>query len=172
MSYRIKTYIAGDWDHDRDAVDKIYQWKDSDKWGLDFHDAHAMKQARDTSLSCSIKKSLKERMDASKKFVLIVGEHTLNLTKGACHLCPSYNHYAEYCARLNTTDNRSFIEYECDKAVEANMDIAVLYNSVAVDRSKCPLAVRYIGQHIPMVFKGTDGGYYWDYYAIKDALEG
>ena len=59
MAYRNKTYIAGDWDDDYDAVEQIYKWKASNKWSLDFHDAHAMKQARDTSLPCSIKKSLK-----------------------------------------------------------------------------------------------------------------
>ena len=24
--YRTKTYIAGDWDHDEDAVNKLHQW--------------------------------------------------------------------------------------------------------------------------------------------------
>lgn len=38
MAYRTKTYIAGDWDHDRDAVEQIYKWKNGNKWNLDFHD--------------------------------------------------------------------------------------------------------------------------------------
>ena len=71
MAYRNKTYIAADWDHDKNAVEQIYKWKDSDHWSLDFHDAHEITQARDTSLPCSIKRSLKERMDSSKLFVLI-----------------------------------------------------------------------------------------------------
>lgn len=170
MAYRNKTYIAGDWDHDADAINCIYKWKDGRKWNLDFHDAHAMKQARDTSLPCSIKKSLKERLDASKLFVLIVGNHTDTVSKGGCYLCNSYNSYTGYCARGHWTDNRSFIKYECDKAVEADIDIVVLYNSTTVDRAKCPQAVRYKGKHIPMVFKGADGKLYWDYYAVKSAL--
>lgn len=36
MAYRTKTYIAGDWDHDRDAVEQIH------KWNLDFHDVHEL----------------------------------------------------------------------------------------------------------------------------------
>lgn len=170
MAYRNKTYIAGDWDNDYDAVDRIYKWKDSNKWSLDFHDAHAMKQARDTSLPCSIKRSLKERIDASKLFVLIVGDHTDTVTKGSCHLCNSYNSYTGYCARGYWTDKRSFLKYECDKAVEAGIDIVVLYNSTTVDSAKCPLAVRNKGKHIPMVYRSTDGNLYWDYYAVKDAL--
>lgn len=170
MAYRNKTYIAGDWDNDYAAIEQIYKWKDGDKWALDFHDAHAMKQARDTSLPCSIKRSLKDRMDASKRFVLIVGNHTNTVTKGSCHLCRSYHSYASYCTRGNGTDKRSFIKYECDKAVEAGIEIVVLYNSTTVDKTKCPQSVRYTGKHIPMLFRGSDGVLYWNYYSIKDAL--
>ena len=34
-TYRTKTYIAGDWSGDKDAIEQIYKWKDSDYWGLD-----------------------------------------------------------------------------------------------------------------------------------------
>lgn len=88
------------------------------------------------------------RMDASKTFVLIVGEHTNTLTKGSC-----------------------FIKYECDKAVEAGIKIVVLYNDTCIDRTKCPDSVKYYGMHIPMVYKERDGNYYWDYDAVKKALE-
>lgn len=172
MTYRTKTYIAGDWDHDKDAVDQIYKWKNGNKWNLDFHDAHELKQARDTSLPCSIKASLKARLDASKTFVLIVGDHTDSLTKGSCHLCGSYNSYLGYCARGYSVDKRSFIKYECDKAVEAGMKIVVLYNDISVDKSKCPAGVRNRGIHAPMVFKHTDGKLYWNYFSVKNALEG
>ena len=63
--YRTRTYIAGDWDHDKDAVDALYWWNDNSRYGLSFLDAHELKQARDTSLNCSIKKSLAERLNAS-----------------------------------------------------------------------------------------------------------
>lgn len=36
MVYRTKTYIAGDWDHDRDAVVQLYKWKNGNKWNFDF----------------------------------------------------------------------------------------------------------------------------------------
>lgn len=78
--------------------------------------------------------------------------------------------YIGYCTRSHSTDTRSFIKFECDKAFEAGINIVVLYNDITVDRSKCPPAVRYTGKHISMVFKGTDGDYYWDYYAVKEAI--
>ncbi len=84
MTYRTKTYIAADWDHDKDAVDQLYKWKADKRLSLDFHDAHDLTQARDTSLYCSVKRSLAERLNRSKTFVLIVGENTISLRKGSC----------------------------------------------------------------------------------------
>lgn len=75
MYYRTRTYIAGDWDHDKDAVEALYWWNESSRYGLSFSDAHELKQARDTSLNCSIKKSLAERLDASKTFILIAPDN-------------------------------------------------------------------------------------------------
>ena len=98
---------------------------------------------------------------------MIVGEHTNTVTKGSCHLCKSYNSYLEYCAKGYTVDKRSFIKYECDKAVEAEMKIVVLYNDISVKREKCPLAVRYEGTHVSMIYRGNDGKYYWDYDGVK-----
>lgn len=169
MAYRTRTYIAGDWSGDKDAIDQLYKWNNG-YWGLSFIDAHELTQARDSSLNCSIKKSLKERMDSSKTFVLIVGDQTNVITSGGCQLCSSYNSWNSYCAKGYSVDYRSFIKYECDKAVEADIKIVVLYNSTIVNKNKCPESVRNKGTHVPMVFKGQDGKYYWDYNTVKDAI--
>lgn len=110
-------------------------------------------------------------MDASKTFVLIVGDKTDSVTAGSCRYCSSYNSWTSSCARGQSVDYRSYIKYECDKAVEAGIKIVVLYNSTTVSRSKCPEAVRYTGAHVAMVYKEADGKYYWDYDAVKKALE-
>ncbi|WP_418837191.1 TIR domain-containing protein [Paratractidigestivibacter faecalis] len=57
----------------------LQHWNESSRWGLSFVDAHELTQARDTSLPCSIKRSLRERLDASKTFVLVVGDKTKDL---------------------------------------------------------------------------------------------
>lgn len=169
MVYRTRTYIAADWDGDHDAVEQLQEWNKGDFWSLSFPDAHELRQSRDTSLYCSIKKSLKERMDRSKRFVLIVGNHTAAVTKGSCSYCNSYNAWTRSCARPRSIDRRSYIEYECDEAVKANIEIVVLYNAARIDKAKCPEAVKWRGTHVPMVFC-RDGKYYWDYQAVKNAL--
>jgi len=168
---RTRTYIAGDWDHDKDAVDQLYKWNDSNYWSLSFIDAHDLTSARDSSLNCSIKKSLKTRMDISKTFVLIVGDQTNSVTAGSCRWCGSYTSYTKSCAKGYSVDYRSFINFECDKAVEAGIKIIVLYNSTKVEQSKCPDAVKNIGTHASMKYKGYDGKYYWNYQSVKEAFD-
>ena len=168
--YRTRTYIAADFDHDKDAVDQLHKWNDSNHWSLSFSDAHDLQSSSDNSLYCSIKSSLKYRMDGSNTFVLIVGNNTDKLTKGGCQNCASYNSYTYSCARGRSVDYRSYIEFECDKAVEAGIKIIVLYNATKIDKSKCPEAVRYLGTHKPMVYY-KDEKYYWDYQSVKEALD-
>ncbi|MBR0456964.1 MAG: molecular chaperone Tir [Firmicutes bacterium] len=164
------TYIAADFDHDKGAVDCLY-WMRRNGY-IYFKDAHDIQQSNDDSLACSIKKSLRNRLDQSYKFILIVGDHTDTVTKGGCQLCGSYNSHTYSCGRGYTVDYRSFIKFECDKAVADNLKIVVLYNSGSVDRSLCPEAVRWKGTHQKMWYRGTDGKNYWDYNGIANAIDG
>jgi hypothetical protein len=163
MTYRTKTYIAGDWTGDKDAIDQLYKWKESEYWSLDFNDAHEVTQSSDSSLNCSIKASLRDRLDISKTFVLVVGEKTKDLRSGECSYC--FKNY-----ECGSTSNKSFIEYECDKAVRDDLKIIVLYNAATADKTKCPDAVRYTGTHTPMKHI-VYGIREWDYQAVKTALE-
>lgn len=148
MECRTKTYIAGDWDGDKKLIDELYRLNDNKNCAFHFVDAHSMKQARDDSLSCSIKKNLAERLDASKTFLLVVGEHTASLTRGCCFNCGAYSNKTHSCV-LGSISNKSFIEYECDKAVRDGLKIAVLYNGTTVRRSNCLESVRHTGTHLP-----------------------
>ncbi len=169
MTYRTKTYIAGDWDKDNTVIDQLHKWNDSKKYNLSFTDAHDLTQARDNSLNCNIKKSLKSRLDISKTFVLVVGEKTKSLRSGGCQLCPSYNSWNKFCARRYSIDYRSYIEYECEIAKKDINKIVVIYNCSKIDRTKCPDVLKYIGTHIPAYYY-SDGQCYWNYQEIKDAI--
>lgn len=166
--YRTKTYIAGDWTGDKDAIDQLHKWNDSDYWGLSFVDVHSLTQSNDNSLNCSIKKSLKERMDISKTFILVVGDNTKNLRSGACYLCDSYS--KGKCKRGYSVDNDGYVEYECQKAIAAKIKIVVLYNGLKVDREKCPDIIKNYGTHIPLKKIGEDMKCQWDYQAVKKAI--
>lgn len=175
MTYRTKTYIAGDWTNDKEAIDKLYEWNDSKFWGLSFSDAHEITQSKDTSLNCSIKHSLKMRLDVSKTFVLIVGEKTKDLRSGACYECRSYNSWNYSCMRGYSVSYESYVDYECRVAKESNIKIVVLYNYASVRKEKCPEILRSVGKHLAMYhyeisFYGNSIKK-WNYEQIKEALQ-
>lgn len=176
MYYRTRTYLAGDWDGDHDLIQTIIDWKKNGYLTLDFSDAHELTQSRDSSLHCSIKKSLSTRLDASKLFVLIVGEHTNTVTKGNCKDCHHYHTYFQSCSAGGCVDYRSFIKYECEKAardtLNGKMQIVVIYNSLYVKKDRCPEVLRNLGMHIAGLYRGNDGRIRPDYQNIKMVIMG
>lgn len=163
MKYRTKTYIAGDWTGDSDAVEELYKWNRSDYWGLSFQNAHDITQSNDKSRNCSIKASLRSRLNVSKTFVLIVGNGTKSRRAGECNYCSNNND-------CGSSSNKSFIEYECDKAVRDGLKIIVLYKTTTIDKNKCPDVIKNVGNHIAMLCR-MNGEIYWDYQAVKNAMQ-
>lgn len=184
MPYRTRTYIAGEWDGDSDAIEQIYRWNEGDKWSLDFVDAHKNRQCYDWSMPCTIKSSLSERLGRTKTFVLVVGNNTATTRKGSCVYqdCGNkqYNYFSGQflCGVVGKTySTESFIDYECRIAYYAwlrgEMRIVVLYNATNVDKSKCPTLLRNIGIHVPMKsYNYIMQTYRYDYQVVKDAIEG
>ena len=174
MHYRTRTYLAGDWDGDRDLIQKIMDWKKSGHLTLEFTDAHELKQARDGSLNCTVKDSLADRLNGSNTFVLIVGEKTDSVTSGSCQHCPSYRSNHQNCSRGHRQDLRSYVKYECEKAARDyrnnEIEIVVIYNYMSIHREKCPEAVRYAGRHIAGKTRDSNGSIKFDYQAIKNAI--
>ena len=166
LVYRTKTYIAAAWEEDEDVIKQLYDWKDRKKLIFSFSDAHEINSSKDTSLKCSIKKSLRERLKYTKTFVLIVSDKTTTVRNGSCAYCSSYIQ-SHCCPSGNTLDFRSFIEYECSTAVEMKIKIVVLYNSTRVNKANCPYVLKDIGTHVAMINK--DSGKL-DYETIKHAV--
>lgn len=167
---RTKTYIAGDWSGDKKVIDQLYFWKNNPYCDLYFQDAHELSQSNDDSKPCSIKKSLAYRLDNSKTFVLIVGEKTSSLTKGSCRWCESYDYYHSSCHAGGNVSYKSFVEFECDKALKDRLKIVVIYNGTRVIKENCIKSVQNIGTHIPAFIKKYDGTIAWNYVAIKSAI--
>ena len=184
-SYRTKTYIAGDWDGDSEAIRQLYYWKENNYYSFDFVDVHSFMQSSDSSLPCSIKKSLRDRLNISKCFVLVVGPHTDTVTKGSCQFCENYdsNDWLKYyglnqCSSHGNVDYRSFVKFECEMALRDYLygdlrKIVILYNSTYVDKAKCPECLRNVDSvtHIPMKGHNYLGQIIWDYQRIKAAIE-
>lgn len=184
MAYRTRTYIAGEWDGDSDAIEQIYKWNEGDKWNLHFVDAHGFRQCYDSSLPCTIKGSLSERLGRSKTFVLVVGSNTKSTRKGSCYYANCNNKGYNFFTGQNTCNvagktysTESFIDYECRLAYNAwlndDMRIVVLYNAASIDKSKCPDKLRNVGTHVAMKsYNAIWGKYMYDYNKVRNAIEG
>lgn len=81
MAYRNKTYIAFDGDNDMHYYRLMTAWKANDGFSLNFHNAHDLNTARDSSQEESIKRQLRERFANSKLLVVLIGANTKYLTK-------------------------------------------------------------------------------------------
>lgn len=81
MAYRNKTYVAFDGDEDIRFYRLMCAWKANDNFDFNFHDAHDLNSARDSSQEESIKRQLRERFANSKLFIILIGQKTKNLRK-------------------------------------------------------------------------------------------
>ena len=81
MAYRNKTYVCFDGDNDIRYYNLMKAWKQNDNTDFNFYDAHDLNTALDSSSEETIKRKLKERLNNTKIFVILLGEHTKNLTK-------------------------------------------------------------------------------------------
>ena len=76
MPYRNKTYVCFDGDNDIRYYWLMKAWKQNDGMSFNFFDAHDLNTARDTSLTDSIKRQLRERLTHSKIMIVLIGEQT------------------------------------------------------------------------------------------------
>lgn len=117
MAYRNKTYIAFDGDNDMHYYRLMTAWSENEKLSLNFHNAHDLNTARDTSQEASIKAQLRERFANCKLFIVLIGENTWRLTK--------------------------FVQWEIETAIRLDLPIVgVNLNGNRVKDGLCPPAMR------------------------------
>ncbi|WP_315927550.1 TIR domain-containing protein [Mesorhizobium sp. SP-1A] len=117
MAYRNKTYICFDGDTDMRYYRLMTAWAENEKFTFDFHNAHDLNTARDTSQEESIKRQLRERFANSKLMVVLIGEKTKLLTK--------------------------FVKWEMEVALKLGLPIiGVNLNGTRHRDERCPPAIR------------------------------
>jgi hypothetical protein len=117
VAYKNKTYIAFDGDKDIHYYRLMTAWSANPRFDFEFHDAHDLNTARDSSQEESIKKQLRERFANSKVFIVLIGESTRNLTK--------------------------FVKWEIEVAVRLDLPIiAINLNDSRGQDSRCPASLK------------------------------
>lgn len=113
-SYRNKLYVAFDGDTDMKHYRLLEAWRENNNIDFNFYNAHDLNLARDTSQIESIRSQLRERLNNSKAFLLLVGE--------------------------KTKSNRKFIPWEIEAASRRGLPIIVanIGGSRRYDANRCP----------------------------------
>lgn len=75
MAYRNKTFVSFD-SADIASCRLMCAWKEHQHIDFDFHDAHDLNTARDTSTANTIRQRLRERLTNTKQVVLLIGNGT------------------------------------------------------------------------------------------------
>ncbi len=120
MAYRNKTYVAFASEHIRDYR-MMEAWRDNEHIAFDFHDAHDLVTALDTSLPETIRRRLRERLNNTKQVILLVGDVT----------------------RRKAADPNSFLYYEVETIARLNLPVVFvnLNQSRVVQRDRLPQAL-------------------------------
>lgn len=118
MGYRNKTYVAFDADNDIRYYNLMTAWKQNDNTSFDFYNAHDLINIWQQSSEETIKRNLRERLNNTKVFVLLVGDKTKYLYK--------------------------YVRWEIEQALKMELPIIVvnLNGSRFLDEEKCPALLK------------------------------
>ncbi len=120
MAYRNKTYVAFASENIRDYR-MMEAWRDNEHIDFNFHDAHDLVTALDTSLPETIRRRLRERLNNTKQVVLLVGDVT----------------------RRKAADPSTFLYYEVETIAKLNLPVVFvnLNQSRGVQKDRLPQAL-------------------------------
>jgi hypothetical protein len=118
MIYKTKVYVGFDGDKDIHYYRLLIAWAKNKNLDFSLNDAHDINSARDTSTEETIKRRLRERLNGSKAFILLVGESTKYLYK--------------------------FVKWEMETALKLGLPIIVvnINKKRSRDDLRCPAAIR------------------------------
>ncbi len=159
MAYRNKTYVCFDGDNDIHYYWLMKAWKKNDGMSFSFFDAHDLNTGRDTSLTETIRRRLRERLLQSKVLVVLIGQNTRYLYR--------------------------FVRWEMQQALDLGLPIVGvnLNGTRHQDTARCPPVIRdelviYVGfkaaivqhalehwpaRHSSLTVQGASGPYYYQH---------
>lgn len=133
MAYKNKTYVCFDADSDIKYYRLMQAWKENGQIAFNFHNAHEINNLRDGSSELTIKNKLRERLQNTKVFVILIGEKTKNLYK--------------------------YVRWEIEYAIEKDIPIIAvnLNGEKELDNNLCPPILKdELALHIPFKQKAID----------------
>ena len=157
MPYRNKTFVSFDGDTDMPYYRLMQAWKQHDGIDFNFHNAHDINTARDTSQESSIKAQLAERMRNSKIFVLLVGERTRYLTKFVQWEIEQAISRSLPIIAVNLNGQRHIDELRCPPTAQHTLAVHISFNAAIMQHA----LDNWPTSHENLSNEGKSGAYYY-----------
>lgn len=156
MSYRNKTYICFDGDVDMRYYRLMTAWKAHDGHTFNFHDAHDINSARDTSTEESIKRQLRERFANSKLLIVLIGANTKNLYRFVRWEMETALRLELPIIGINLNGSRSRDD-RCPPIIRDELVLYTTYNPKIIEHAMA----HWISEHASLTRQGITGPRYF-----------
>lgn len=137
MAYRNKTFVSFASEH-ISSYRLMCAWKANRNIDFNFHDAHDLNVALDTSQPDTIRRRLRERLANTKQVVLLVGDETRSVSAQRCRFL---YYEVEVIARLELPV--VFANLNGSRVVESNRLPQTLLNPYTMSVSFQPAIIKY-----------------------------
>jgi Thoeris protein ThsB, TIR-like domain len=159
MAYRNKTYVAFDADSDIRYYRLMTAWKQNDNTNFDFYNAHDLNNIWYQSNEETIKRRLRERLNNTRVFVLLVGEKTKFLYKFVRWEIEQALSMDLPIIAVNLNGKRAMDDVNCPSILKSELALHVSFNSKIIQ-----LALEnWENYHKKMRGEGKSGPFYYSY---------
>lgn len=158
MAYRNKTYVCFDGDTDIHYYRLMQAWRQNDRSPFNFYDAHDLNTARDSSLDSSIKRQLRERLRATKVFVVLIGARTQYLYKFVRWEMEQALSMDLPIVGVNLNGLRQQDPARCPPIIREALAVHISFNSAIMQYA----LEHWPGNHSRLRLEGQSGPYYYE----------
>lgn len=157
MSYRNKTYVCFDGDSDIHYYWLMKAWKRNDGMTFNFFDAHDLNTGRDSSLTETIRRRLRERLVNSKVLVVLIGDNTRYLYRFVRWEMEQALHLGLPIVGVNLNGQRRQDRLTCPPVIRDELAIYVSFKAAIVQYA----LERWPTRHKTLKSAGEAGPYYY-----------
>lgn len=157
MAYRNKTYVCFDADNDIHYYRLMQAWKQNDRTDFNFYDAHDLNNLLAASNEDTIKRRLRDRLNKTKIFVVLVGQQTRYLYRFVRWEIDQAISKDLPIIAVNLNGRRSIDSDLCPPIIRDELVIHVSFNAVILQYA----LERWEARHLELKQQGESGPYYY-----------
>ena len=135
MAYTNKIYVAFDADNDIRYYRLMQAWKQNDHTSFNFYDAHDLNNLMSYSTEETIKAKLRERLQNTKLFLLLIGENTKYLHKFVKWEIEQAIKREIPIVAVNLNGKRSKDSNLCPSAMNGQLSLHVSFNQKIIEKA-------------------------------------